>query len=149
MSHNRKEGNSSVLRKTLLNTAPHTPYNTRTPWMQAKTSCCPRDRILCYRLISTGTPHPYRSSSGSKTGWQSIPRSASGHTHTISNASGSHSGDYYYKIWNADLPGLTLTSRVQEVLVYSGQPVRVCLEYATGGRLPYGNRCLCLRAGLL
>jgi|GEM_PF-2320253 len=51
-------------------------------------------------------------------------RSASGHTHTISNASGSHSGDYYYKIWNADLPGLTLTSRVQEVLVYSGQPVR-------------------------
>ena len=44
----------------------------------------------------------------------------------------SHSGSYYYKIWNADLPGLTLTSRVQEVLVYSGQPVRICVEYATG-----------------
>ena len=59
-------------------------------------------------------------------------RSASGHTYTINNAPGSHSGDYYYKIWNADLPGLTLTSRVREVIVYSGQPVRICVEYARG-----------------
>ena len=67
-------------------------------------------------------------------------RSASGHTYTISNASSSHSGEYYYKIWNADLPGLTLTSRVREVLVYTGQPVRYCLEYGMGnGQGGYGQ----------
>jgi YD repeat-containing protein len=59
-------------------------------------------------------------------------RSVSGHTLTVSNATVSNSGEYYYKIWNSGLPALELTARKQNVLVYTGQPVSYCVEYGMG-----------------
>lgn len=60
--------------------------------------------------------------------------SASGHTHAISNASSSHSGDYYYKIRNAGLPGLTLTSKYIEF--YFRPRRRCCVDLNAGHGFP-------------
>ncbi len=46
-------------------------------------------------------------------------RSASGHTLVLDNVAVNQSGNYTFRIWNADLPALTLTSAVQNVQVQS------------------------------
>ena len=58
--------------------------------------------------------------------------SENGHTLTINNISESDEGtQYYYQITNPDAPLLTLTSRMQTLVVQEGIEVNLCLQFDT------------------
>ena len=58
--------------------------------------------------------------------------SENGHTITINDIFESDEGtQYYYKITNPDAPLLTLTSRLQTLVVEEGDVVNVCLQFDT------------------
>ena len=56
-------------------------------------------------------------------------RDTASHTLTVSGLGSGDSGDYYYKIWNSELPGLELTSRLQSLNVTQTGGIWQCLDY--------------------
>src|SRR5690606_29479126 len=62
-------------------------------------------------------------------------RSVSGHTLVLENVSPQDDGNYTYKVWNSSLPGLTLTSLVQNISVEAPGWKSITVDLASHNRV--------------